>query len=364
MTDPSYINDIRTRPDFKGVTFSGYKLGEVLSELNKSLLNTKIEEACYWSAELICSGHLKELWNCILTYYSKHINHTNPKLSIYIHMRFQTFLQILKSECAHSELLLRNTNGIRTLFSEIMCVLSKSSQGLTLTDVKIHKDEFDCISIKDKLRAPNVSYLENVFNTDDPKELFIAVNELCFQISSDSTGGIYSACYWVEWIMEYSKYCKSKNQKCICVRRPHIEVDSIHQMDCVWLIWDALILYGSKKENKLLDKILDSLCGLYCIGYNGIQVYTKRKYIIYCAISYLFFTDSCNNIMITETTKQIIPSITSNINKIYQQIKKSEHAPNTDYLFSGLSSKTKKLEDTLNKLRMVNSVGSTIPTNI
>jgi hypothetical protein len=249
---------------------------------------------------------------------------------------------------------------MRKLFCEVMCVLCEARKKHCYSEVKVKKEDFDLTQMTERFKAPDVKYAEETFLKDDPKELFIAVNELCFQISPDSTGGIYTACYWVEWIMEYSKYCKSKNQKCICVRRPHIEVDSIHQMDCVWLIWDALILYGSKKENKLLDKILDSLCGLYCIGYNGIQVYTKRKYIIYCAISYLFFTDSCNNIMITETTKQIIPSITSNINKIYQQIKKSEHAPNTDYLFSGLSSKTKKLEDTLNKLRIVNSVGSNI----
>lgn len=355
MTDPSYINDIRTQPDFKGVTFSGYKLGEVILELHRSLLNTKIEEACYWSSQLVCSGHLKELWNCVILYFSKHINNTNPKLAIYIYARFQTFINILKSDCGSTELLLRNTPTIRILLSELMCVLCTSPHGLALTDIKIPKEEFDCIHLKDKLRAPTVSYLENIFTSDDPKELFIAVNELCFQISPESPGGVYVACYWVEWIMDYAKQCKTKNIKCRCNRRPHFEVDEVYQMDCVWLIWDAIMYYANKKGNKILTKILDSLCGLYCIGYNGIQVYTKRKFIIYCAVSYLFCIDSCNNVMVSEHTKQLIPSITANIDKIYQQIKKSEHSPNTDYLFSGLS-KTKKLEDTLNKLRIMNSL--------
>ena len=355
MNDPSYINDVRAQTEFKGITFSGYKLCEVTSQLIKSLLNTKVEEACYWSAELICSGHLKEIWSTVITYYSKHINNTNPKLAIYLYKRFTTFIHILKTECSSTDLLLRNNHNIRVLLCELMCVLCESTHGLILSDIRITSDEFDCINIKDKLRAPNVSYLENVFTEDDPKELYIAVNELCFQLSPDTTGGVYTACYWVEWIMEYVKHCKTKHQKCTCSRRETISVDGSYQMDCVWLIWDAILYYANLKEDTVLYKIINSLLGLYCMGYTGIAVYTKRKYLIYCAINYLFFPATCSNVMISESTKTILASVKSNIHKIYQQIKRSESSPKTDYLFSTLS-KTSKLEATLNKIRMVNTI--------
>lgn len=355
MDNIYYINDTRNKPDFRGVAFSGYKLGEVITTLIKCLNNTKIEEACYWSAELICAGHLKELWNVIITYYSKHINITNPRLAIYLDMRFSRFLQILKNDCLSSEILLRNNSTIRGLFCELMCVLGESTHGHVLTDIRIKPDEFDCVLIKEKLRAPTVTYLDDVFLEEDPKDLYIAVNELCFQLSPDNTGGLYSACYWVEWIMEYSKYCKLKNKKCICSRRSHVSVDGHHQMDSTWIVWDAIVHYSRKKENEVLNKIIECLCNLYCIGYTGLQVYTKRKYIVYCAITYLFFPETTNNIMVPEHVKRLIPSAVSNIDKIYQQIKKNEHSPKTDYLFEGIS-KTKKLEDTMNKLRMMNSV--------
>ena len=354
-----YINDIRVKPDFKGVTFSGYKLGEVISTLIKSLTDTKIEETCYWSAELICAGHLKELWNCILTYYSKHINITNPRLAIYLDMRFSLFLQILKNDCMSSEMLMRNNSSIRAIFCEIMCVLCESTHGHVLTDIRITPQEFDCVLIKEKLKAPTVSYLDGVFLEDDPKELFIAVNELCFQLSPNNTGGIYSACYWVEWIMEYSKYCRLKHKKCICARRPHNSIDGIYQLESTWIIWDAIAFYSKKKENELLNKIIASLRNLYCIGYTGITLYSKRKYIIYCAITYLFFPESSNTVMIPEHVKRTVSSAISNIDKIYTQIKKNEQSPKTDYLFTNIS-KTKRLEESIQKMKLIHSIN--IPT--
>ena len=350
-----HINDTRACSDFKGITFSGYKLGEVLNTLVKSMTDAKIEDACYWSAELICAGHLKELWNVIITYYSKHINITNPRLAIYLEMRFDHFVQLLTNECMSTEILLRNNDTLRGMMCEIMCVLCESTHGHVLTDIKVSTEEFDCLIIKDKLRAPTVTYLDGIFLEDDPKDLYIAVNELCFQLSPDGIGGLYSACYWVEWIMKYTKYCKTKNKKCQCVRRSYVHVESIHQMDTVWIIWDALIQYSAKKGKDLLDKIILSLHKLYCVRYTGISVYIKRKYIIYCAITYLFFPETINNPMLSERVKKMIPSATSNICIIYQQIKKNEHSPKTDYLFTDIS-KTKKIEDSINKLRILNSV--------
>ena len=82
---------------------------------------------------------------------------------------------------------------------------------------------------------------------EDPKEYFIALNELSYHLSSKSNDTRF-ACYWIEWLLQYENICKQKKLKCECERRSFASVDDKYQMDTIWIIWDGLI-----NEAKKLD---------------------------------------------------------------------------------------------------------------
>ena len=138
--------------------------------------------------------------------------------------------------------------------------------------------------MRDKFKAPNNKYAQLVFLEEDPKELFPAVNELAYNISEEGKN-IMTACYWLEWFMEFETICKGKKEKIFCERRNFSQVESKSQKDIIWIIWD-LFLKESVKRSKFIKKTMDALLSLFTLRYStGCQ--KKRRNILYFAILFL-----------------------------------------------------------------------------
>jgi hypothetical protein len=350
--DISEINDIRMPPQFKGISFSNYKKMDVKNEFITSMLNGKIEQACNWAAELICAGHYLELWENILYYCSKHIHLGNPKLIFYLEKRYSVFKTIINEGNFITPLDLRNNPTIRNLFAEVVSVLCLSVKKHSFEVIKINKvEEFDMTQMTERLKAPSVDFIKPVFVNEDPKEIYIPLNEFAYNISKNIKNTVF-ACYWIEWILEFETICKKRKTNCACVRRPFVTVEPKLSIDLVWIIWDTLFYYVKQLENPFLEKTMASLLSLFSLQYTN-ACCKKRRYMLYFAVSLCTETADLNVELVSN--KKMVELAVNNINNIYRQIKKNEVSPGTDYLFNGLN-KHNELEKSLEKLKMVNSI--------
>lgn len=343
------INDTRSNSDFKNITFSGFQKSKVKLELIKNIKNNKIEPSCYWSIELICSGHFIDLWEIILLITSKYIHLGNPKLSIYLILRYNNFKDILNMGYIDNELKLRNNKKIRKLFGEIICILCLSPKKHSIEALKIDPNEFDITLLTDKLKANNITYAQKFFKAEDPKQLFIPFNEFAYNLNKNNT---ISSTYWLEWIIQFDTICRTNKIPLLCETRSNISVAFEYQKDCIWVIWEAIFNeIEERKSNQILKRIAESLLELFTIRYTVASL-KKRKNILYFAITLV--TEYINYDIKINNNEEFIENIISKIENLYKDIKKNEHAPDTEYLFNNV--KETNLDKTISKIETMNNM--------
>ena len=273
-------------------------------------------------------------------------------MTIYLEQRYQLFRNITENALYTHEIQLRNNLQIRRLFAEVMCVMIKSPHKHPLEPFTIVSDEdFDMNTMSEKLKAPNTTLVDEIFMEDDPKELYIALNEFAHQLTQ--TQGTMMACYWFEWLLAFETFCKKRSISCQCQRRPQNPVASNMQKEVVWMIWDALFLV-SKQQNKgtFVKRVLDALLRLFCIKYTS-ATGRRRKSLLYYAIELITENTLTPIELIANGDKLVVEAVVGQINNIYQEIKKLEESPQTDYLFQNMERDDTNIEKSMRKMELL-----------
>ena len=132
------IIDNRLPETLRKSTFSGYKKTDVYNILFLSIENGKIENACNWLTECICSGYILELWEKLLIFSCNVVTINNPKLSHHLYKKNNLLHNILKcvdKNDRYGLLECRNNIVIRNLYFSIVTILSMS-------DKKVRYDKY------------------------------------------------------------------------------------------------------------------------------------------------------------------------------------------------------------------------------
>ena len=128
IPDSSKLCDTRKKKDLNKYTYSKYLRKDVIKNLKTCIIDSKIEESCYWGAELISSGFIWELMIELSYIACKHINIYNPYISKYIYIENSFLLNIVQLYGRNKLLDLRNNQSIRNHFCEFICILALSKK--------------------------------------------------------------------------------------------------------------------------------------------------------------------------------------------------------------------------------------------
>ena len=345
------INDKRTINNFQFNTLSNFKRSDVKKEFINALLNSKIEPACFWSAEMICSGYYETLWDLLIFFYSKWIHLGNVKLIHMLSKRFDFFKRVSLHQ--DSDLILRNNQTIRILFAELICVFCLSKKKNAINSVEIKKESFDLAELKEILKAPSLIYGTHIIrNDDDSTELHIPVNELCYAIQTKNTMQCF---YWIEWLLEYETRCFKKKEKIKLGRRDEICKIGKYQKDIVWIIWECLYneVNNNIKQNKsFFIEVYNSCINLFHLNYNTTRGKKKKFLIFFFCLVVTEPFDMTSNI-VDKLQLDIVENVKDNIDKVYKQIKKNEVVEKLEYLNLIPKVKTSSSEKSLKQMEIL-----------
>jgi hypothetical protein len=271
------IVDSRTVADFQQFTFSGHSRKLASKSLFESIQLGHADYACYWSLELLCSGLVNTLWGTLFEAASLSVHRACPNLFPYLISQYERFHVIQNQFSVSSMTEIRNRQDARNLVCEAACVisLSRKQKPITLPTIKPEHD-FDPTTIRENVRATSQHFGDGILKPEDPYELAIPVNELCFSIQTRDT---LRSLYWINWILKFASEKKKQSKQALAIS-PRAEplIPEKYNRNLVWLFWDIVKRYSA--QSGILPPYIDALEKMYCFRWEPGQAGSHKTFLI------------------------------------------------------------------------------------
>ncbi len=277
------IVDNRSVADFQNFTFSGHSRKLAIKSLLESIRLGHADYACYWSLEILCSGLVNSLWTTLFEASSLSVHRACPNVFTYLITQYEQFRQIQDNFSVANMTDIRNRLDARNLVCEAACVISlcRKQKPLTLPRIKEEHD-FEPTTIRENLRATSQHFGSGILLSEDPYELAIPVNELCFSIQSRDT---IRSLYWTAWIFAFARLKKKQSKQSLSIT-PRVSplIPEKYARNLVWLLWDIIHKYTG--HSGFLKTYIECIEKMYCLKWEP-SVARQRQTFLITAIIFL-----------------------------------------------------------------------------
>ncbi len=298
------IVDNRTVADFQNFTFSGHSRKLAIKSLSESIRLGHADYACYWSLELLCSGLVNSLWTTLFESASLSVHRACPNIFTYLITQYEQFRQIQDNFSVANMTDIRNRMDARNLACEAACVISLCRKQKPLTFPRIKEDhDFETTTIRENLRATSQHFGSGILLAEDPYELAIPVNELCFSIQSRDT---IRSLYWTAWIFAFARLKKKQSKQALSIT-PRVSqlIPEKYARNLVWLVWDIIHKYTG--HSGFLKTYIECIEKMYCLKWEPSVARQRQTFLI----SALIFLTEGHALDIREPAKKSETDVSS-----------------------------------------------------
>jgi hypothetical protein len=280
------IVDNRTVADFQNFTFSGHSRKLAIKSLLESIQLGHADYACYWSLELLCSGLVNSLWTTLFESASLSVHRACPNIFTFLTTQYEAFRRIQDNFSVINMTDIRNRPDARSLACEAACAVALCRKQKPLAFPRIKEEhDFEPTTIRENLRATSQHFGAGILKPEDPFELAIPVNELCFSIQKRDT---IRSLYWAAWIFGFARLKKKQSKQALSIT-PRVSplIPEKYARNLVWLFWDVIHHFTS--HSGFLVPYIESIEKMYCLKWEP-SVARQRQTFLITAI--VFLTES------------------------------------------------------------------------